>query len=466
VNSPKTEFCTPSPGTRLPLEEEGAPPSGTRDSGSGIRAPHLGVSVLWTVAGYVVYMACQWAMLVVVARLGSPEKVGEFALSLAVSAPVILFANLGLRRIQVTDAEGRFRFCDYFGLRLVMAALALVAIAVIAGASGYGPSVVAAILAMGVAKAVESASDVTLGVLQQGERMDLVARSMALRGVAGVAGLAGGLALTGSVASALLVLAAGWAGVLLFHDLPAAARRLEADGIRPRWSAPVLGSLFRLALPLGVVTTLASLMATVPSVLIEKFLGAAELGLYTAMAYAWAASHRIASAMGEAASARLARHVAAGRKAAFVRVLASLLALAGAGGLLGLAVALLAGRPLLTVLYGPAYGAREELFTGFMAVSIVSNMAIVLDYGMTALRRLKIQPLLYGGALLLFATLCIALIPARGLGGAVLALGIVSAAQGLCSLAVVARAVLRFPAVACPPSLGNGVELGRAGGRA
>lgn len=438
----------------------------SRESGSGIRAPHLGVSVLWTVTGYVVYMACQWAMLVVVARLGSPEKVGELALSLAVSAPVILFTNLGLRRIQVTDAAGRFRFADYFGLRLLMSTLALGAIAAIAGASGYGPSVVGAILAMGIAKAVESGSDIALGVTQHGERMDLVAGSMALRGVAGVAGLAAGMALTGSVASAVLFMAAGWALVFLFYDLPRASARLSAGGLRPRWEPPVLGRLLWLSLPLGVVTTLGALMATVPVVLIEKFLGAAELGVYTALAYAWAASHRIASAMGEAASARLARHVAAGRRAAFTRVMASLGGLAVGGGLLGLAIAWLAGRPLLHALYGPAYGARAELLTGFMVVSVASNLAVVLDYGLTALRRLKIQPLITAGALLLFAGLCIRLIPVHGLAGAVMALGIVSAAQGLCSLAVVARALLRFPAVACPPPLDKGVELRRAEGRA
>jgi len=167
----------------------GTPLPGIREAGSG-KVPHLGVSVLWTLAGYASFMVCQWAMLVVVARLGSPEKVGEFALGLTIAAPVILFANLGLRRFQVTDASGRFGFADYFGLRLLMAGLALVAIAALAAGSGYGPAVAGAILAMGVAKAVESANDVVLGALQRAERMDLVARSMALRGVGGTAALA------------------------------------------------------------------------------------------------------------------------------------------------------------------------------------------------------------------------------------------------------------------------------------
>jgi O-antigen/teichoic acid export membrane protein len=188
-------------------------------------------------------------------------------------------------------------------------------------------------------------------------------------------------------------------------------------------------------------------MSTIPSVFIEKLRGAGELGLYTALAYSYAASHRIASAMGEAASARLARHYAAGRKREFGRVLAGLLGLAAAGAAAGLGLAVLAGRPLLSLVYGPPYAERADLLVGFMLVSLVSDLGIVLDYTMTAMRRLRIQPLIYGGAVLLYAALCARMIPTMGLGGAVLALGIVSLAQALVTSAIVARVLLHFPSV-------------------
>src|SRR2546425_157717 len=59
----------------------------------------------WTLAGNVVYAACQWGMLIVLARLGSPTMLGQFALGLAVTTPVIIFANLQLRAVQTTDAK-------------------------------------------------------------------------------------------------------------------------------------------------------------------------------------------------------------------------------------------------------------------------------------------------------------------------------------------------------------------------
>jgi hypothetical protein len=53
------------------------------------------VNFLWTLSGNVVYAACQWGMLVVLAKLGTHQMVGEFALALAITAPIVV--GLGCR---------------------------------------------------------------------------------------------------------------------------------------------------------------------------------------------------------------------------------------------------------------------------------------------------------------------------------------------------------------------------------
>ena len=88
----------------------------------------------WTFAGNVVYAGCQWGMLMVLAKLGSPEWSGQFALGLAVTAPIIMLTNLQLRAIQATDARREYRFGHYLALRLATTALALLVIAGIAAA--------------------------------------------------------------------------------------------------------------------------------------------------------------------------------------------------------------------------------------------------------------------------------------------------------------------------------------------
>jgi hypothetical protein len=67
-------------------------------------------------------------MLVVFAKLGTPEMLGQFALGLAVVSPVITLTNLQLQQVQATDARQQYQFGDYLALRLITTPLAIVVI--------------------------------------------------------------------------------------------------------------------------------------------------------------------------------------------------------------------------------------------------------------------------------------------------------------------------------------------------
>src|SRR5258708_26838048 len=104
-------------------------------------SPHrltLRVNFLWTLSGNVVYAACQWGMVVVLAKLGTPQLVGEFALALAITAPIVIGAGVSLRSVQATDAASEYPFGDYLLARLLTTAAARGDIVGIVCVSGYG----------------------------------------------------------------------------------------------------------------------------------------------------------------------------------------------------------------------------------------------------------------------------------------------------------------------------------------
>ena len=156
----------------------------------------------WTLIGNLVYAGCQWGLLVLMTKLGSPEMVGRFSLALAVTAPIILFCNLNLRAIQATDAAGAYRFGDYLGLRLVTCGLALAATVTLA--SSYRADVGWTILAVGVVKLIESLSDILFGLLQQHERMDRIGISLIAKGGMSLLALGAALWLTRDLLGGLL----------------------------------------------------------------------------------------------------------------------------------------------------------------------------------------------------------------------------------------------------------------------
>lgn len=175
---------------------------------SGSPSPSIRRSALWTGLGDAFYAVCQWGILVILARMGTPEMVGQFALASAVTAPVIIFANLGLRQLQSTDARNQFQFRDYVAMRLASTLLAISTIAVLA--FQYRIDTALTILMFGIAKCVEAISDVVYGLLQKHERMDLITISLILKGVTSAAGFAVGIILIGGVLGGVVGLAVAW----------------------------------------------------------------------------------------------------------------------------------------------------------------------------------------------------------------------------------------------------------------
>ncbi len=387
----------------------------------------------WTLAGNVVYAGCQWAMLAVLAKLGTPGMVGRFVLSLAVTAPIIMFSNLQLRAVQATDARREYQFADYLGLRLVCTLLAAVAIIAVTFLSGHKGETAAVILAVGAAKAFESISDIYYGLLQRHERMDYIARSMMVKGPLSLVALATGSYVTGSIFWGACAMALVWGLVLVFYDIPVAGMVLSGKNgrtgerkgnrpisaaMKPRWNRSVLGSLTWCSLPLGLVMMLISLNANIPRYFVEHYLGTEQLGIFAAMAYFMLAGNIIVGALGQSASPRLARHYAGGQIRAFRGLLMKLVGIGALLGAAGIFVTIVAGREVLTLLYTPQFAERADVFVWIMAAAAVSYIASFLGYGMTAARYFRVQTPLMASVALCSALACFWLVPKTGLSGA------------------------------------------------
>ncbi len=392
-------------------------------------APSFRRNAAWTLAGNTVYAVCQWGMLVLLAKIGSVAKVGQFGLALAVTAPVVQLASLALRAIQSTDARREYSPAEVLALRLASLAIAALAIvlAAIVVAQRLSAEVAWVVAGVGAAKIVESISDVLNGVLQQRERMAPIARSLVLRGVTGLIGLTTGVLATGRVAWGAIGYALAWTGVLLLYDLPCAVRALEEEGgsrrdLVPHGSASRLLGLAKLAAPLGVVMMLIALVSAIPRYFLVRAAGEAAVGVFTALSSLILVGTLVVGALGASASPRLARLHAAGDLNGFRRLLGRL-ALSGVVlGIAGVAVAALAGRPILRIVYTAEYAAYAGDLVWIMVAGALAYVAAFLGYGLTAARILKQQVGLFA-AVALASTLASAwLVPGHGVRGAAWAL--------------------------------------------
>jgi O-antigen/teichoic acid export membrane protein len=403
--------------------------------------------------GNLVYAGSQWGILVVFTKLGRPEMVGQFTFGLAVTAPIFMLTNLQLRQIQATDAKQLYQFGDYLGLRVLSSQLAVFVVVAIALISGYRWQTMSVVMLLGLAKGLESMSDVCYGFLQKHERMDRIALSLMMRGPLALLLLGLGVWWSGSAIGGVLGLILAWGTVLIGYDFANAVRLLEAEGLsrsvrrlnfsrlKPNWNVTQLLPLVKLALPLGLVMMLSSLSSNLPNYFMISRLGERELGIFNAIAYLMVAGNIIVGALGDSASPRLAKYYASGDRAAYSLLLFRLVGIGLILGAVAVAIAAVGGGTLLSLLYSPDYAERKTLFIALMVASGIQYMASFLGYGLTAARYFRIQvPLLLTSGLSL-AIACYWLIPSKGLMGAAFAL-IVAAGLQLCmSLGVIVHAI-------------------------
>jgi O-antigen/teichoic acid export membrane protein len=410
--------------------------------------PSLRSNFKWTFAGNVIYAVCQWGMLSILAKAGSASIVGQFALGLAIAAPVFMFTNLQLRGVQATDARSEFEFADYFTLRVLASLAGLAFVVAIAWMLHYDLPTRLVVMLVAIAKAVESLSDVVAGLLQKFERLDQVAVSLMIRGALSLAAFGAAFLGTHNLVAAVAALVITWTVVFLGYDLWRA--RAVLGPVQPffrRLQKLELRKLLMISAPLGVVMTLVSLNINTPRYLLAKYMGESELGIFASMAYVLVAVTLVINALGQSASARLARMFAAHDIGGFRRVLGKLLMTSVAVPLVGVPVTALFGRPLLTLLYRAEYGEHVNVLMIMVITVGLTAVGSFLGYGMTAARSFRPQVPLIGAGCLATIVFCMLLIPRIGLMGAALAL-LTSAAVQCVGFALSLRSRLREAEIA------------------
>ncbi len=405
----------------------------------------------WTFVGNAIYAASQWGALVVLAKLGSPELVGQYAFGLAVAAPIIMFANLQLRWVLTTDVKGRHSFGEYLGFRLATTAMALAIMVGLSIALRYQWQTALIVVLVGVSQAIEAISDIYYAQLQLYDRMDRIAISMMVRGPLSLAAMGITVKATGSLGWGVVALALARVAVLIGYDLRGRTHRPKegpAYPLVPEWRGRAQISLLSTSFPLGVVAALVTLNSNIPRYFLQGAHGARALGIFSALAFLQSCGNLVVQALGQSVFVRFAAYYADGRLKQFYGLLLRLCALAFALGIGGLFFAAIAGRELLTILYRPEYGQDSAALVWVMAAAAVSYFGQILGCAVTAARYFVAQIPLFATVTASAAAASWLLIPRYGLQGAAMALGVAALVQVSGSTLILAHATRRAPQAA------------------
>ncbi len=370
-------------------------------------------------SGNVLYSACQWGIIVALAKLGTTEQVGEYALGMAVSAPIVLFANFQLRALLASDIRDQFPLSQYLSFRFVSL---LAAIVVVAGVAIFSESMsprAGIIVLVGLAQALEFVGDTYYGYMQRRERLDRLSRSLMMKGPLSLALLCAAMYFTHSVFWAVAGLILGRCLILLLWD-----SRLDfaTPGIgRPvclEWNSAAMLRLLRTAAPLGIISMLVSLNSSVPRYFVEGHLGSAELGIFSAIMSLLTTGSLVVSAFGQSIFLPVAQACAALDRWKFRSYVGYAMGMGAALGGAAIVGGALFGKSVLAHVFRPEYGEHAGVLIPLTIAGTMNFIGSGLGFVVTAARSLRPQIPVLAAAVCASAVTSALAIPRHGLFGA------------------------------------------------
>lgn len=379
--------------------------------------------------GAVVSLFGQWLISVMLVRMSGYEDAGIFSLAMTVSNIFNFFANYGLRNYQVSDVKGAYTQQQYLMTRSFTTMVSILACGgYLMVAGGYSPVERGAVLLYLVYTNVNILGDTLLGALQMHGQLQINGYSSMLRGVVCFLGFLAAYALSGNILIALGVMALCTAVCTLAYDWRWFCRY---ETLRPvqRSDVQAVVRLLRTCFTLMVSSILPMITTAMPRREIQKLAGTEQLGYFSTIFTPTVLITTLIPAMIVAVVPKMAGAWNKGNRRGFLRFVAQIYLLSGAMVLLAELAALVAGRPVMRLLFGAEILDYYSLL--YWAI-LATGLNVLASCGNSVLVSVRCHRLVAGGsATALIVTLLTSywMVSAYGLTGAAYVLILAYAAQ-------------------------------------
>lgn len=369
---------------------------------------------IWMMGGNVYYAACQWVVLVIIARIGGSDDVGNFSLALAITTPIMMFFNLGMRTILASDIRADHTEAAYVVFRLLTSVAAFLTCLVVALV--YRAETSGVIVAVAVSKSIETITDLYYGFRQRNMNLSHISKSLIMRGTVSTILLSVAYFFTDNLTLSVLAYAFSWTLVLFTFDIDYKINiSILSRGEFKESSAYFLSN----GVPLGLTALMISLGPNIPRYFLQNYEGSEALGIFSTMAYFITLGTVITSALGQSLVPVLSRFHADGQYSLFKKYLSYSLLLVVLMGSVGVALSFFVGELILKLIYGEDFATHARLFPLFAVAATISYVGNILGYATSSARIFAGQAPAFLLTILVSFISSYLLIPQFGIAGAV-----------------------------------------------
>ena len=351
-------------------------------------------NISWSLFGSFGYAVCQWMILTIIAKLGTPSILGEYSLGLAITAPVIMFLNFQLRYLLATDTKNIFFVKTYFITRVFSSIIAFFLIFFIATCCSFSINTNYIIILLGLSKSIESISDISFGFFAKYDKFDLIAKSVILKGIISTLVFYFIMKKYHELIYACVSIVVTWGCILMLYDIKQMKKIINAKNINLTIEKLQYSECLKLicySFPLGIVMMIMSVNFNLPKYFIKTMLSEKELGIYSALVYFSVVGLTVIRAISNSVNTKLAKVYNEKDIVKFKNLLINLIVFILFLGLICVLSSIVFGEKILAIFYTIEYSKSKNIFIMIMIASVFMFYSSLLESILVTTRNFKIQ---------------------------------------------------------------------------
>ena len=346
----------------------------------------------WLATGRISIAASRFVNLMVLAKLGTPEIVGVYALALAVQNPIQIVFNLQFPLLRVSEINGGINFPQFTAMRLALVPLLFLTVFVSALLFGKSYNMILVFLVVGILRTGQSFADLIRSEYRANENFSHQSISQVLASILITVSFAIAFYVSQDLVTALCAQVFALTCSLAVYDLQTLKKTIRLQQVvtylRQIRGLPFARAL-RCGLPLVLASFLIEIQSTIPRLVIESYIGLGPLGIFSALMSILQIPALLVDSVGNTVHRRLAQHANARERKLFVLLFLKSLLFSAVIGLTFAAFFFLFGSSIISAIFTSEYADKHSLLNAILIYAFLISAGQIMGLAVVALKEYK-----------------------------------------------------------------------------
>ena len=345
------------------------------------RKESLKNSIFWSFVGNLIFLGCQWLVMIVLARMSTPFLAGQYAIALGFTMPVIAICQMQLTQIQITDIKKEHSLKDYFVFRSIMLLIGFLLILLLT--TIFYTSDLKLIVFLFITKSFESLGEVVYGHLQLSDKFKELAFIKIFRGILTISTVIFCVYSKLDLGKMTMVLS-----LISFFIFLLVEYRLIISLVRKDTFGKWMGfkKIFIVAFPLGLSSGLNSVTTNLPRYFLNYYYGKEVVGFFSVVYSPITWLSLIPGVMSQVILPKTAYYLQNKQLKEYMTIIMKYTIIVSAFFIFIVFVFNIWGEELLTILFGHEYSKFSSLLKILSISLIIANVGCIGPYTISASR--------------------------------------------------------------------------------